>query len=182
MNPTPFSTKTVLSQPNNFSQYNPFIIPNNTNFNPQSSHNSTNMRNNNQNYQNHHQPSQNSSQPQNKHPFSPAPDYRVQVGVNVPNFEVVVGESLDLSDYSSNSPSAMLRMRSHNELEVNQDRSPVAAARRQHILQRASTFTTLQPIAEKAETPGNDSSDIMDSSSPESNYQEFGKMDQTLLE
>ena len=179
MNQTSSSTKTILSQPNNFSQYNPFVVPNNTNFNPNSSHNSTYMRNNNQNYQNHHQPSQNFSQPQNKHPFSPVPDYPVQVGINVPNFEVVVGNSLDSSDYTSNSPNAMQRMRSQNELEMNQDRSPVAAARLQNILRKASTFTTLQPIAEN---PGNDSSDIMESASPESNYQDLSKMDQTLLE
>ncbi len=67
------------------------------------------------------------------------------------------------------------KIQSLNEIESKDDLAVRMANRQREILlnNRTSTSTALQPIAEKAETPRNEGSDITESSSPQSSRQDL---------
>jgi len=87
----------------------------------------------------------------------------------------------DLGLFSDENPlpiaygSSRKKIQSLTEIEAKEDLAIRMVNRQREILlnNRASTSTALQPIAEKAETPRNDGSDITESSSPQSTRQDL---------
>lgn len=77
----------------------------------------------------------------------------------------------------------MRKLRPQNEGDsTHEPISPAAMRKREMLPPRSNTFATLPAIAERAETPRNDSSDVTECPSPESTYQDLRKTDQTLYE
>lgn len=81
-------------------------------------------------------------------------------------------------------PNYLLRkLRSHGDLEIPKEPlASVAPKKGLTMVPRSATFAVLQPIIERNETPRDGSSDVTEISSPESNFPDIRKMDQTLLQ
>lgn len=75
------------------------------------------------------------------------------------------------------------KTRPQTDFEPNFEPISPGARQKPMMIPRSQTFTALQPIAEKNETPRDDmSSDVTECTSPESNYQDVRIVGQTLLQ
>jgi len=74
------------------------------------------------------------------------------------------------------------KLRSQTDFDPNNE--PISpGARQRFMIPRSATFTALQPIAEKNETPRDGgSNDVTECTSPECNYQDIHVVNQTLLQ